>query len=84
MTKMSSFLSPYNRSPEEVAQPAAFSGLPLMPGTDLVITLPAANGNNSVLSHSVQYKALILFVDSPVRRAKSSQETQEQHVSFPP
>lgn len=56
--KMSSFLSSHNCSPEKAAQPA-FSGLLLTPGADLVLTLPAANDNNSMLSHSAQYHALI-------------------------
>lgn len=40
---------------------SALSGPPLMPGADLVLTLPAAN-NNSILFHSVEYNALILSV----------------------
>lgn len=80
---MSSFLSSDNCSPEKAAQPA-FPGLPFMLGADVVLTLPPANDNNPILSHSAQYNALILSVHFQIMRVKSPQETQEQQVTFSP
>lgn len=83
MIKMSCFLSSHNCLPKTAAPPA-FSGLPLTLGADLVVTLPAASHNNSIPSHSAQYNKLSFICWLPNRRAKSPQETQEQHVTFPP
>lgn len=77
---MRSFLASHNFSPEKAAGPA-FSGLLLTPGADWVLTLPAAN-DNSVLSHSAEYNALILSVYFQEKRPP--QETQKLHFPFPP
>lgn len=54
--KMSCFLPSRNSSPEKAAQPD-FSGLPLTPGADLVVMLPAASDNNQYFPtvHSIKH-----------------------------
>lgn len=62
LTKKSSSLSSHNTHLRK--QHILPFQVSLIPGADLVIILPPANNNNSTLSHSAHYNALILSVDS--------------------